>query len=138
MKPVNEILTILKNNATAELPSLLSAYGIANFNVYEIGQSRDESDTGFFVYEDKKSWSHDRNQLDLVLQLQLPGLTVLESAKYKEAIFEWISGYDVSGFGMIQIDMIETETWPNVNVNTTIIFFDVSISEELDSCDQRR
>jgi hypothetical protein len=65
----------------------------------------------------------------------LPGVKVEQLAQYSDVVFEWLKSYDYQRVGMTMIDTINIDTWPNAKDSTSIVFFDVGILEELDSCD---
>ena len=135
MKTLNEILTQIQEDAENFLPDLIETAGLDAFDVFEIGQSRDDSNTAFLVYQDKLTYSYDRNRYDIVIQLQLPSVTIDESSKYIDTVFSWIKDYDLSRIGANMYEQIMVDTWPYANNRTTFVFFDLIILEELDSCD---
>lgn len=135
MKSIYTILTTLKADAELALPGIFYAHGIANMEVYEIGQSRDDRKKSFHVYQDKLADSVDRVSFTFAYQLQLPGVNVLDAAKYADAVMEWIKAYNFQRVGFPLVDMIDIDTWPNTRDRTTVIFFDITISDPIDSCD---
>jgi hypothetical protein len=135
MQTSYEILTQIQTDAAADLPDLFYASALDDMDVYEIGQSRDDSHKGFFIYQDKVSHDDTMNRVDLIYQLQLPGVSALDAAKYADEVYAWIRDYDFQRIGMTILDNIVVETWPNAKDRTTFIFFDVSVLENLDSCD---
>ena len=140
MKKINEILSKIKLDASTEIPAIITSYSLDELEKFEIGQSRDESHKAFFVYQDKLTTREDDNRLELTYQLQLPGVTVLEAAKYTDAIIDWIVGsstvseYDFNRIGYDMLESLTVDTYPNVGNITTVIFFDLVIAEYIDSC----
>jgi len=141
MKPIADILTQIKADAYADLPGILYDAELTDFSVYEIGQSRDESDLAFFVAQDNMNLSASQDSLNLVYQLQLPNVSVLDAAKYTDAVVLWIlgndstPGYDFQRIGFYGLDSVSIDTWPNVNDSATIIFFDLTLTDIKDGCD---
>lgn len=135
MKTSEEILNQIRNNAEVFLPDEIYAAALPEFAVFEIGQSRDSSQIAFFIYHDKIYHDETQNRVDLVYQLQLPGVSVLDTSRYSDIVFDWIKNYNFQNIGMTRFDFISIDIWPNTQDRSTIVFFDVSVIEELDSCD---
>jgi hypothetical protein len=129
------ILSVLKTDAASEIPDILYNYGLTDFSVYEIGQSRDERQLGFFIYPDAVNINNSMEKYQIVFQLQLPGVTVDQVAKYTDAVAEWLSGYDMQKIGFTDIENISIDTWPNAKDRSSFVYFDVIFSEQKDSCD---
>lgn len=135
MKTLYDILNKFKTDLSADIPDLLYADGLDDFDKYLIGGSRDAHKKVLCIYKDEMRHDPGQNYLTMLFQAQIPGVTVEIGAKYEDIIFDYLSEYEPVNIGMTNMDGISSDTWPMENTQGIIIFFQVSYSEGLDSCD---
>ena len=135
MQPIHDILTILETDFKKDIPALLTAAGVDDFDVYTAGQSRNPNEMGLFIYPNESSYDFERNHVSVFIQLQLQKKDVLESVRYSDVVSRYLTSYNPLKIGATMIDSISVDTWPPDNNRTTFIYIDVSFSEPLDSCD---
>lgn len=135
MKTLYDILNKFKTDLSADIPDLLYTAGLADFDKYSIGGSRDASKKVLCVYKDEMRHDPGQNYLTMLFQAQIHGVTAETGAKYEDIIFDYLKDYEPVNIEMHNMDGISSDTWPMENSQGVIIFFQVSYSEALDSCD---
>ena len=123
MESIKYILTTIKTDLAADMPTLLADANLRNFTVYEIGESRNAKDIGLFVYKDTYSFSEKEERLTIIIQAQLTGTGTIESAaEYEDVILDYFREYSPRKIGATSLDQIESDTWPTAQGQGVIIF----------------
>ena len=135
MKSIYEILTQLQTDLSADLPDLLTAESLADFNNYVIGESREARETALCVYKDSLRMDDTQNLLSLIFQAQLYKVDFESAAKYEDIIKDYLNDYNPEEIGMNILEGLDIDTWPMDNGSGVLIFFTVQYREELDGCD---
>ena len=135
MNTINEILTAFKTALENNIPALLTAESLDNFDVYTIGQSRDEKETALCIYKSENAHDNNQNTLTMLFQLQVYRKDYEDAEKYGQVVFDYLKLYDPEEIGMNYIDSIEADSWPIHNNATTLIYIEIKYIEILDSCD---
>jgi len=135
MKSIYEILTQFQTDLSSDLPDLLTAESLTNFQNYVIGESREARETALCVYKDSLRMDDTQNLLSLIFQAQLYKVDFETAAKYEDVIKDYLKSYNPEEIGMNILDGIDTDTWPMENSSGVLIFFTVQYTEELDGCD---
>ena len=135
MKSIYEILTQFQTDLSSDLPDLLTAESLTNFQNYVIGESREVRETALCVYKDSLRMDDTQNLLSLIFQAQLYKVDFETAAKYEDVIKDYLKSYNPEEIGMNILDGIDTDTWPMENSSGVLIFFTVQYTEELDGCD---
>ena len=135
MNTISEILTAFKADLETNIPALLTAEGLDNFDVYTIGQSRNERQKALCIYKSDNTHDDNQNTLTMLFQLQLYGIDYAVAELYGQVIFDYLKIYDPEEIGMNYIDSMENDSWPMEKSGTTLIYIEVRYVEMLDSCD---
>ena len=135
---MKSIITILENFLTdlqTDLPALLSAQGLDNFDKYAIGPSRNESEKALCIYKESSSEDPREGFLKIIFQMQLFKIEYDKAEEYSQIVYDYLLAYDVDKLGMNFINEIRSESWPLQDNRTTFCFVDVEWKEILDGCD---
>ena len=135
MKKIPGILTQFKTVLSANIPALLTAEGLADFDTYTIGQSRNEKEKALCVYKSDSNGDDESNRLTMFFQLQLYGVDYETAEKYGQVVYDYLKDYEPNEIGMNILDNINTDSWPIEQTATTFIYIEISYIEYLDSCD---
>ena len=136
MKTIPEILNILKDSAESVLPGLLSAEGLDDFDIYVIGDSRDETIKALCFYKADTRHDANENRASFIIHAQLANTDYELAENYGQVVYEWIRTFPPNELGFNIIDKIETETYPFDENRTTFILTYPEWIEFLDSCNE--
>ena len=143
MKRISEILNTIQTDAEAALPALLTAAGLTDFHEYVIGPSRKRDELALCVYVDEASHDESEDRVNLIIQLQLYFSNLAASVnaydhgiKYQDTVHAYLRTYRPQRIGMSLLDGITIDTWPIDNNRTMFVYFALSYSKPLDSCDR--
>ena len=135
MNKLHDIITTLALDLQTDLPALLTAEGLAQFEEIQIGGSRDSKKLSLFIYDNSVQKSATENRLSLYFQAQLYKTSYEDSLKYQEVITDYIIVYDPENLGMTILENIEIESMDIMQNLSVYIYFAITFSEPLDSCD---
>lgn len=136
MNAIPDILDKFKIDLSTDIPALLTAEGLDNFEKYTVGGSRKENERALCIYKQSASFSVTENILKLFFQLQLFQTDYDTAEEYGQVVFDYLSAYDPADVGMSFINKIDSDSWPDENNSTTFIFISLEYKELLDGCDQ--
>jgi hypothetical protein len=128
-------MTTLALDLQTDLPALLTAEGVATFEEIQIGGSRDSKKLSLFIYDNSVQKSVTENRLSLYFQAQLYKTSYEDSLKYQEVITDYMIAYDPENLGMTILENIEVESMDIMQNLSVYIYFAITFSEPLDSCD---
>lgn len=135
MNKLHDIITTLALDLQTDLPALLTAEGLAQFEEIQIGGSRDSKKLSLFIYDNSVQKSATENRLSLYFQAQLYKTSYEDSLKYQEVITDYMIAYDPENLGMTILENIEIESMDIMQNLSVYIYFAITFSEPLDSCD---
>lgn len=140
MLQINEILTTVLTLCQTNLPALLTAAGLDNFDAYDYGPSQDSENNILLFYRDSKSTSFVTQQAKIIIQIQLyatteNGFNELTAAKYEDVVSDYIWSIDPHLLGLDNIDNIDTDSWTDVNNSCMYSFIMPTWYIENDNCD---
>ena len=135
MKKLSEIMSIISLDLQTDLPALLTAEGVATFEEIQIGGSRDSKKLSLFIYDNSVQKSATENRLSLYFQAQLYKTSYEDSLKYQEVITDYMIAYDPENLGMTILENIEIESMDIMQNLSVYLYFAITFSEPLDSCD---
>ena len=135
MNKLHDIMTTLALDLQTDLPALLTAEGVATFEEIQIGGSRDSKKLSLFIYDNSVQKSVTENRLSLYFQAQLYRISYEDSLKYQEVITDYIIAYDPENLGMTILENIEIESMDIAQNLSVYLYFAITFSEPLDSCD---
>lgn len=144
MKTFDEILLQLKNDIGKDLPALLAAQSLQNFDLYEIGSSKDPKQKALLIYYgnavlDRAGTYYQGNPLinsvTVILHMQLFQCEELITAKYMQVLTDYMRKYNPFEIGMTILDSMEVEVFPIEKSSTTFVLVVCTFQEFLDSCD---
>ena len=135
MKKLYDIMTTLALDLQTDLPALLTAESVTPFEEIQIGGSRDSKKLSLFIYDNSVQKSVTENRLSLYFQAQLYRVGYEDSLKYQEVITDYIIAYDPENLGMTILENIEVENVDIMQNLSVYIYFAITFSEPLDSCD---
>ena len=135
MNKLHDIITTLALDLQTDLPALLTAEGLTQFEEIQIGGSRDSKKLSLFIYDNSVQKSATENRLSLYFQAQLYRTSYEDSLKYQEVITDYMIAYDPENLGMTILENIEVENVDIMQNLSVYIYFAITFSEPLDSCD---
>ena len=135
MNKLYDIMTTLALDLQTDLPVLLTAEGVTTFEEIQIGGSRDSKKLSLFIYDNSVQKSATENRLSLYFQAQLYKTSYEDSLKYQEVITDYIIAYDPENIGMTILENIEIESMDIMQNLSVYLYFAITFSEPLDSCD---
>ena len=135
MNKLYDIMTTLALDLQTDLPALLTAEGVTSFEEIQIGGSRDSKKLSLFIYDNSVQKSVTENRLSLYFQAQLYRISYEDSLKYQEVITDYIIAYDPENLGMTILENIEIESMDIAQNLSVYLYFAITFSEPLDSCD---
>lgn len=135
MKKLYDIMTTLALDLQTDLPALLTAEGVTTFEEIQIGGSRDSKKLSLFIYDNSVQKSVTENRLSLYFQAQLYRISYEDSLKYQEVITDYIIAYEPENIGMAILENIEIESMDIAQNLSVYLYFAITFSEPLDSCD---
>lgn len=135
MKDFDEILTQLKTDLTANLPALLDAESLSDFDEYDYGPAEDANKLGLYIYMAPGNSDYYQNNFTVIIELQLYNIDELAKAKYGKVVYKYMSSYNPANIGMVGLENVSWESWP-IEENSSSFFYVIPTwKEELDSCD---
>lgn len=135
MKTFDEILLQLKNDIGKDLPALLAAQSLQNFDLYEIGSSKDPKQKALLIYYSSAVLDKLINSVTIILHMQLFQCEELITAKYMQVLTDYMRKYNPFEIGMTILDSMEVEVFPIEKSSTTFVLVVCTFQEFLDSCD---
>ena len=135
MKTFDEILLQLKNDIGKDLPALLAAQSLQNFDLYEIGSSKDPKQKALLIYYSSAVLDRLINSVTVILHMQLFQCEELITAKYMQVLTDYMRKYNPFIIGMTILDSMEVEVFPIEKNSTTFVLVVCTFQEFLDSCD---
>ncbi|MEN6384493.1 MAG: hypothetical protein ABFD79_04780 [Phycisphaerales bacterium] len=135
MKTFDEILLQLKNDIGKDLPALLAAQSLQNFDLYEIGSSKDPKQKALLIYYSSAVLDKLINSVTIILHMQLFQCEELITAKYMQVLTDYMRKYNPFIIGMTILDSMEVEVFPIEKNSTTFVLVVCTFQEFLDSCD---
>jgi Na+/melibiose symporter-like transporter len=135
MKTFDEILLQLKNDIGKDLPALLAAQSLQNFDLYEIGSSKDPKQKALLIYYSSAVLDKLINSVTVILHMQLFQCEELITAKYMQVLTDYMRKYNPFIIGMTILDSMEVEVFPIEKNSTTFVLVVCTFQEFLDSCD---
>ena len=135
MKSLNEILNTIKNDLENDIPDLLYAEDLSDFDVYAIGSSRNSEELGLFVYKSNLQKNARQNTLSVIIFAQLYGVNTEQASKYEDILVDYCTLYNPSDISMDYIENIDSDTWPLDETASTMVGIEITFIELLDSCD---
>ena len=135
MNKLHDIITTLALDLQTDLPALLTAEGVTSFEEIQIGGSRDSKKLSLFIYDNSVQKSATENRLSLYFQAQLYKTSYEDSLKYQEVITDYMIAYDPENLGMTILENIEVESMDIMQNLSVYLYFAITFSEPLDSCD---
>jgi len=135
MNKLHDIITTLALDLQTDLPALLTAEGVTTFEEIQIGGSRDSKKLSLFIYDNSVQKSATENRLSLYFQAQLYKTSYEDSLKYQEVITDYMIAYDPENIGMTILENIEVESMDIMQNLSVYLYFAITFSEPLDSCD---
>jgi len=135
MKTFDEILLQLKNDIGKDLPALLAAQSLQNFDLYEIGSSKDPKQKALLIYYSSAVLDKLINSVTIILHMQLFQCEELITAKYMQVLTDYMRKYNPFIIGMTILDSMEVEVFPMEKNSTTFVLVVCTFQEFLDSCD---
>jgi len=135
MKTFDEILLQLKNDIGKDLPALLAAQSLQNFDLYEIGSSKDPKQKALLIYYSSAVLDKLINSVTVILHMQLFQCEELITAKYMQVLTDYMRKYNPFEIGMTILDSMEVEVFPIEKSSTTFVLVVCTFQEFLDSCD---
>jgi len=135
MKKLYDIMTTLALDLQTDLPALLTAEGVTAFEEIQIGGSRDSKKLSLFIYDNSVQKSVTENRLSLYFQAQLYKTSYEDSLKYQEVITDYMIAYDPENIGMTILENIEVESMDIMQNLSVYLYFAITFSEPLDSCE---
>lgn len=134
MKTLNSILTQLKTDIAADLPALLGIAGVSDFARYEVGNSKDPQEIGFFIYQNITNLMLDQNAVSIIFQMQLYQVEYLEAAIYQDVLTTYLKAYSPANIGCDLLRKMEADIWPIEHVAGSYCFVVANWTDELDDC----
>ena len=135
MNKLHDIITTIALDLQTDLPALLTAEGVTSFEEIQIGGSRDSKKLSLFIYDNSVQKSATENRLSLYFQAQLYKTSYEDSLKYQEVITDYMIAYDPENIGMTILENIEIESMDIMQNLSVYLYFAITFSEPLDSCD---
>lgn len=135
MKTFDEILLQLQNDISKDLPALLTAQSLQNFDLYEIGSSKDPKQKALLIYYGNAVLDRLINSVTVILHMQLFQCEELITAKYMQVLTDYMRKYNPFIIGMTILDSMEVEVFPIEKNSTTFVLVVCTFQEFLDSCD---
>lgn len=135
MKTLYQILDQFRTDLAADIPALISAASLTDFDNFIIGQSRDEKQKVICIYKDELRQDDTNISLSLIFQVQLPAIDFETATKYEDVLLSYLNEYSPSEIGLDIFDGIASDTWPMERTQGVFIYIMLSFSGQLDSCD---
>ena len=135
MNKLHDIITTLALDLQTDLPALLTAESVTPFEEIQIGGSRDSKKLSLFIYDNSVKKSVTENRLSLYFQAQLYKTSYEDSLKYQEVITDYMIAYEPENIGMEILENIEVESMDIMQNLSVYLYFAITFSEPLDSCD---
>lgn len=135
MNKLHDIITTFSLDMQTDLQPLLTAEGLTAFEQIQIGGSRDSKKLSLFIYDNSVNKADTENRLSMYFQAQLYRTSYEDSLKYQDVITDYLIAYDPENLGMTILENIEIENIDIMQDLSVYIYFAVTYTEPLDSCD---
>jgi len=135
MNKLHDIVTTFSLDMQTDLQPLLTAEGLTPFEEIQIGGSRDSKKLSLFIYDNSINKSDTENRLSMYFQAQLYRIKYEDSLKYQDIITDYLIAYNPENIGMTILENIEVESMDIMQDLSVYIYFAVTYTEPLDSCD---
>jgi len=135
MNKLHDIVTTFSLDMQTDLQPLLTAEGLTPFEQIQIGGSRDSKKISLFIYDNSVQKSVTENRLSMYFQAQLYRTSYEDSLKYQDVITDYLIAYEPENIGMTILENIEIENIDIMQDLSVYIYFAVTYTEPLDSCD---
>jgi len=136
MKTFDDILFQLQSDVSKDLPILLQNNNLQNFDEYAIGSSKDPKQKSLLIYFAGANFDSLVNEVIIILHLQLFQCEEFVTAKYMQAVIDYMKRYKPERIGMNILDTIEVEIYPIEKNSATFVLVICTFQEFLDSCDK--
>ncbi len=130
----NEKLTIIRNKAAADLPALLAAVPVPDFQTYLIGPPDDAEKRQLSFYLDKTTDSADREDFNILVQGQLHGVLSIPANEYYDIVRSFMKSFDPSLIGMQIRGEIDGDMFPLDENSSPVILISVEFQDMVDDC----
>lgn len=137
MFSIHDTMNTLKTKAEIDLPVLLNAAGLDDFDIYHIGVSRDAKEKGFFVYDNDGLLSYSNHNCALIVFLQMYKTEEIESAKYKDVVKNFLFDLRPELLEFDLLDRIEYDSYYDIKERVGFSFFMPYWTIENSDCDIR-
>lgn len=127
--------TAIKNKLASELPALLTAEGLDDFDEYLDSQPSDAEKMQIGIYISEEMDTEDDHILSVLIQVQLyrkADWTQAYHSVLMAAIREHVTAHLV---GFISRDQVTGDLWPVDQTSTSFNYYEVRFTEPLDDCD---
>ena len=126
MKKVTELVPQKLNELQSALPNMLSAVSISDFDRYVVGYPTDQNKLFCCVRFSEGSRTATEEKITLTVHLQLPSVTEPDAYKYIDVVNRYLVSSDYENIAFVMAD--------NFQSLTIEVFYDVTLSIELDDC----
>lgn len=128
-----EITAAIAAAAQSELPALLGAEGLPDFDEYRNKSPKAIDDKEFCVYIEHERDSTDARSLSVIIQCQLYQSD--EDQAYHAVIYQWLLDTITSDFaGYQERESIEGDPWPLDDRSTAFLYYALEFKDDLDDC----
>jgi hypothetical protein len=136
---MNNFLNIIQTLATAledNLPPLLIAAGVANFDEYIIGPPREsQTSTLAVMFDPDIPFDAYMSKAPVLFYMQLYRKNYEESLKYTSAVFEFVKNFQEANIDFSYTDEITIDIIPIDRESSTLVYITAIYVNPLDSCD---
>lgn len=135
MKSEQDVLNKILDLCKRDLPTLLTYAELDNFVHYQLGASKVSDALGLYVSRATFQHTIDRQNIEVIITLQLPGLEEEECAQYDDVVKGYIFSISPTLLGFDRFESMTVDSWSPTNEVSAITFIDVTWSHENDDCD---
>lgn len=130
----NEKLEIIRAKAAADLPAILAAESLDDFQKYLVGPPDNSEERQFAVYLDQTIDDEPNDDFNIIIQAQLHNIAPVVSYDYQQIINDFIKAFDPSLIDETIRDQILGDNWPVNENSSTIIIFSIRFKTSVDDC----
>ena len=127
--------TAIKNKLASELPALLAAESLDDFDEYLDSQPSDPEKMQLGIYTDEETDTVDDHILSVLIQAQLYGKADWAQAYHSVLMAAVREHVTADLVGVITRDQGTGDLWPVDQRSTSFNYYEVRFSEPLDDCD---
>ena len=136
MKSLSEILEIIKADVEANIPDVLNAEGLSDFEKYIIGPTRDsELLTCGIMFDPAMSIDITSRTYPVLYFLQLVQTEYSDALLYADIFNDYILNFDSYKLRATLLDGVQVDIIPMERERVTLIYITATFSEPEDSCD---